>query len=147
MFLKQILLSFLGFSAGIIIAAGIFAFLAIIGIFPRLIDVTRMKNHIVLCETMMIIGGILGNLMDLFRIPKFSQWFGFSIGTAVLGIFGSATGIFVGCLVMSLAETVKALPILSRRIHLANGLQYVIASVAVGKSLGSIIYFIYDFGK
>ena len=58
MFLKQIMLSFLGFSAGVTIAAGIFAFLAIIGIFPRLLAVTGTKDHIVLCETMMIIGGI-----------------------------------------------------------------------------------------
>lgn len=147
MFLKQIMLSFLGFSAGVTIAAGIFAFLAIIGIFPRLLAVTGTKDHIVLCETMMIIGGIWGNLMDLFWIPEYFRWIHLPLGIAVLCILGSAAGVFVGCLVMSLAETVKALPVLSRRIHLAAGLQYVIASVAIGKTAGAIIYFLHGFGK
>ena len=54
--------------------------------------------------------------------------------------------IFVGCLVMSLAETLKALPVLNRRIRLAVGLQYVILAVAAGKVFGAAVYFIRDFG-
>ena len=52
------------------------------------------------------------------------------------------SGIFVGCLVMSLAETLKALPVISRRIGLAVGLQYVILAVALGKLAGSLVYFV-----
>ena len=58
-----------------------------------------------------------------------------------MGIFGLASGIFVGCLVMSLAETLKALPVINRRIGLAVGLQYVILAVALGKMAGSLVYF------
>ena len=57
-----------------------------------------------------------------------------------------SVGIFVGCLVMSLAETLKALPVLNRRIRLAVGLQYVILAVAAGKVFGAAVYFIRDFG-
>ncbi|MBE5971474.1 MAG: stage V sporulation protein AB [Lachnoclostridium sp.] len=140
MFLKQMLLFAIGISAGGIVAGGVYAFLAVIGIFPRLIGTTGTKSHIMLCETMMIIGGIYGNLMDLYHIPRM---FG---GTAMLVIWGLSIGIFVGCLVMSLAETLKALPVLGRRIHLAVGLQYVIAAIAAGKFLGAVIYFVYGFG-
>ncbi len=140
MFLKQAFLFVVGSSAGGIVAAGVFAFLAIIGVFPRLIGTTGTKGHIILCETMMIIGGIFGNLIDLYHIPRM---FG---GRFMLAFWGLCIGIFVGCLVMSLAETLKALPVLGRRIHLAVGLQYVIAAVAAGKFLGSVIYFIYGFG-
>ena len=140
MYLKQALLFVIGSSAGGIVAAGVFAFLAIIGIFPRLIGTTGTKAHVILCETMMIIGGIFGNLMDLYHAP---QMFG---GIVMLGGWGLSIGIFVGCLVMSLAETLKALPVLARRIHLAIGLQYVIAAIAAGKLLGSVIYFVYGFG-
>ena len=62
-------------------------------------------------------------------------------GKLVLGVFGLSSGIFVGCLVMSLAETLKALPVINRRIGLAVGLQYVILSVALGKLTGSLVYF------
>ncbi len=140
MFLKHALLFVIGISAGGIVAGGVYAFLAIIGIFPRLIGTTGTKAHIMLCESMMIIGGISGNLMDLYHIPRL---FG---GTAMLVIWGLSIGIFVGCLVMSLAETLKALPVLGRRIHLTAGLQYVIAAIAAGKFLGAVIYFVCDFG-
>ena len=44
MYLKLGILAFAGLSAGAVIAAGIFAFLAIIGVFPRLIGV-RSEEH------------------------------------------------------------------------------------------------------
>ncbi|MFR2781669.1 MAG: stage V sporulation protein AB [Clostridium sp.] len=42
---------------------------------------------------------------------------------------------------MSLAETLKALPAMSRRIGLAAGLQYLILGIAAGKFAGAWIYF------
>lgn len=140
MFLKQALLFFAGISAGGVIAAGIFAFLAIIGVFPRLISVSGTSGHILLYETFLICGGIAGNIMDLYGLP------GLPGGTVMLAIWGISVGIFVGCLVMSLAETLKALPVLSRRIHLAVGIQYAISAIAVGKMTGSILYFWYGIG-
>lgn len=149
MFLKWILLLFIGFSAGGVIAAGIFAFLAIIGVFPRIIGKTGTKRHILLYETIIIIGGTFGNLVDIY---EFSMPFGDALtgiptlGNLVLGFFAFGVGIFVGCLVMSLAETLKALPVISRRVHLSVGLQYMILSIALGKLVGSLIYFINGFG-
>ena len=133
-----------GLSAGGIIAAGIFAFLAIIGVFPRLIGKTKTRDHILLYETLIVTGGILGNVLDLYEFPIL---IGGLLGQSVLMVFGFAVGIFVGCLVMSLAETLNALPVLSRRIHLAVGLQYIILAVAAGKFTGSILYFWNQIGK
>lgn len=141
MFLKQLFLVFLGLSAGDVIAAGVFAFLAIIGVFPRLIGKTHTNKHIFLYETVIIIGGILGNVSDIYEIPIHMG------GNVFLGIYGLAVGIFVGCLVMSLAETLKALPVISRRIHLAVGLQYVILAIGLGKLIGSLVYFTGNFGQ
>ena len=60
------------------------------------------------------------------------------------GIMGIASGIFVGCLVMSLAETLDALPTMSRRIHLSVGIQYIIEALAIGKLVGSLVYFYFQ---
>lgn len=136
-------LGFLGLAAGGIIAAGIFAFLAIIGVFPRLIGKTGTKEKIMLFETCIIAGGILGNIVDLY---EFALPVGVMMGNMLLGVFGLAAGIFVGCLVMSLAETLNALPVVTRRIHLAVGLQYIILAVAVGKLCGSLAFFRYGIG-
>lgn len=136
--LKGLFLMFLGLSAGGIIAAGVFAFLAIIGVFPRLIGKTRTNRHIFLYETVIILGGVLGNILDIYELPIYM---GPYIGTLFICVFGLSVGIFVGCLVMSLAETLKALPVISRRIHLAVGLQYLIFALAAGKMAGSLVYF------
>ena len=132
---QSLVLAFIGTSAGGIVAAGVFAFLAIIGIFPRLIGKTHTSSRIWLYETVIILGGILGNIMDIYEFP-----IGFG-GNLFLGVMGMSVGIFVGCLVMSLAETLQALPVISRRIRLAVGLQYLILSLGIGKMLGALVYF------
>ena len=137
---RNLALIFVGLSAGGIIAAGVFAFLVIIGVFPRLIGKTGTKRHILLYGTVILTGGVLGNIADLYEFPI--PMAGFS--SLFLGIFGLAVGIFVGCLVMSLAETVKALPVMNRRIRLAVGFQYVILAIALGKLSGSLLYFFRD---
>ncbi|MFT4105437.1 MAG: stage V sporulation protein AB [Lacrimispora sp.] len=141
MFPKQVLLVLIGLSAGGIIAAGVFAFLAMIGVFPRLIGKTGTRQHILLYETLIILGGVLGNIWDIYEIPL-----GFG-GNLFLGVYGTAVGIFVGCLVMSLAETLKALPVISRRLNLGVGLQYIILSLGIGKLIGSLIFFVENFGQ
>lgn len=139
--LQQVTLALAGVSAGGIIAAGVFAFLAIIGVFPRLIGKTRTKQHILLYDTLIVTGGVMGNVMDIYEFPIL---FG---GNLLMGIFGLASGVFVGCLVMSLAETLKTLPVINRRIHLAVGLQYVILALALGKLFGSLVYFARGMGS
>ena len=69
MLLREGLLAFAGLSAGLVIAAGVFAFLAIIGVFPRLIGKTGSGSHIMLFETVLILGGSLGNAEDLLEYP------------------------------------------------------------------------------
>lgn len=147
MLLKQLILVFFGLSAGGVIAAGIFAFLAMIGVFPRLMGRTGTAKHILLYETLIIVGGICGNVLDIFEIP-------IPLGAVLplaadvfMAVFGICSGVFVGCLVMSLAETLRALPVMNRRIHLAVGFQYLVLSIAIGKLAGSLIYFINGFAK
>lgn len=135
MLLKQAFLALFGLCAGGVIAAGVYAFLAIIGVFPRLIGKTKSKKHILMYETFIILGGILGNVVDLYEMPILMG------GLVFLGFFGVCVGMFVGCLVMSLAETLKALPVMNRRIRLAVGIQYVILSLGIGKMMGSLFYF------
>ena len=129
---RQVILAFAGLSAGGVIAAGIFAFLVMIGIFPRLIGKTKTRKHILLFDTMIILGGILGNAVDLYEIPVLMG------GKLFLGVFGFSVGVFVGCL----AETLKTVPVIVRRIHLAVGFPYLILSIAAGKLAGALIYFL-----
>lgn len=139
-FAQSAVLALVGDGAGGIVAAGVFAFLVIIGVFPRLIGKTRTRARIRLYETLIILGGVWGNVSDIYEFPLL--WG----GNVLLGTFGLAVGIFVGCLVMSLAETVKTLPVISHSIHLAVGLQYLILAIAAGKLTGALLYFARDMG-
>ncbi len=67
--LKKCLLAFFGLCAGGIIAAGVYAFLAIIGVFVRLMGKTGTRKHIFLYETVIILGGVLGNILDIYEFP------------------------------------------------------------------------------
>lgn len=136
-FVKQLILAFIGGSAGGVIAAGVFAFLAIIGVFPRLVGKTKTNCHILLYETLIIVGGTTGNVLDLYEFPVLMGM----AGNLVLGVFGLSVGVFIGCLVMSLAETLQSIPVINRRIHLAVGFQYIVLAIAVGKMTGSLLFF------
>lgn len=152
MLLKWLFLVFFGSCAGGIIAAGVFAFLVIIGVFPRLIGGTKTKRHILLYETVLILGGTAGNASDLFLVHPDAGGNAGSVSSAVpvlsggaavaaLAVFGLAVGVFVGCLIMSLAETLKTLPVISRRIRLTVGLQWLVLGIALGKCFGALVYF------
>ncbi len=134
MSLKNLFLAVVGLCAGGVIAAGIFAFIVTIGVVIRLIGKTHTAKHIRPVEDFIVLGGTIGNIANLYPVVLPG-------GYPLMGLFGLSAGIFVGCLIMSLAETLNALPVLSRRIHLTTGLPYVILGIAAGKCLGAWLHF------
>lgn len=140
MYLKLGILAFAGLGAGAVIAAGIFAFLAIIGVFPRLIGVTHTAEHVILYETLLILGGTWGNLAD------FYAWAFPFPGKFVLAVCGTAVGIFVGCLVMSLAETLKGTADPEPPDRAGGGAAVCDPGGGCGKGFGSAVYFLRGFG-
>ena len=58
-----------------------------------------------------------------------------------LGVTGFFTGVFVGCLAMSLTEALDASAILFRRIKFRGDPRYVLLAAAMGKFVGNWIYF------
>lgn len=131
MLIKNILLIIIGVSGGAVIAAGIFAFITMIGVFPRLASRTNTSIYIYQYETAIITGGIAGNLITVFK-PEIPI-----IGTVGLILFGVFSGIYVGCLAMALAENLKVMPVLVQRTGLKQGMPWIIAALAFGKAMGS----------
>lgn len=135
MFWGYFLSALVGFSGGVVISGGVFAFIAIIGIIPRLMDKTKTTNFVLLYETVIITGGILGTITMVWDLS-------FPIGKIGLAVIGFSFGIFVGCLAVSLAEILDVIPIVARRLYIKKGIQFLILSVAIGKMIGSLIYWI-----
>lgn len=129
--IKYFLLVFFGFSGGLIIAAGIFSFIVLIGVINRLVSRTQTAKYLALYETIAIIGGTLGNLIIMFSLKV-------PVGVIGIIIFGVFSGIFVGCLCMALAEVAKVVPVFAKRIKLVKGMPYIVLGIAVGKLIGSL---------
>ena len=134
--IQTILLSIIGFSGGLAVAGGVFAFISVLGIIPRLADRLGLASHIYQMETVVAIGGIAGSFMTVFQIHL-------GIGIIGLAIFGLFAGVFVGSLAMALAETLKVIPVLCQRTKLRMGIPVLISVLGFGKALGSLyqLYF------
>ncbi|MFI3230109.1 MAG: stage V sporulation protein AB [bacterium] len=130
---KVLLGIIIAFSSGVIISGAVFAFIAIIGVVPRLAQKTKTTDKIRLYEEAIIIGGIFGTSTMVFNyyIP---------VGKVFAIVYAVFTGIFFGCLAVSLAEILNVLPILTRRGNVQSGLKYFVLAVALGKFIGSLLY-------
>ena len=159
--LEQILLAVLGVSAGFGVSGGVFTTLIAIGLVPRFAGKTHTAKHIFLYEEMVVFGTLTGGIVTVF-LPfiKVYRWFGDSLtlkgmfyeglsaggwypiaGTLILLIYGLFAGIFVGCLAIAIAEMLDSIPIFARRSKFRHGIGIAILCMALGKTLGSLIYF------
>lgn len=125
---KQILLGLIGFAGGISVAGGVFAFISILEMLPRLASRLHMAKLVYYLENCIFLGGTAGAVITVFDISL-------PFGSAMLAVFGIFTGIYVGCLAMALAETLKVIPVLVQRVKLATGLPFLILALALGKAL------------
>ena len=132
--LKQGLSMLIGFSSGMIVAGGIFAFIAVIGIVPRLAQRTKTEAYIPLYEDAIVLGGVFG-------ASTFFIHYSIPIGAAAVCFLSFCIGIFIGCLAVSLAEVLNVVPVFMRRARLTKGLPLFITVLALGKLFGSLIYF------
>lgn len=132
--LKNILFLVIGLCGGLLVAGGLFAFLALVGVITRLAAGTRTAKNLMLYEDMALLGATAGNLIYLYEIQV-------PFGNIWLGIMGLSTGIFTGCLAASLAEVVKMMPVLSERVSLKEGMRAIMVMFALGKMAGALFDF------
>lgn len=132
--METVFLIWMGLTAGLVTAGGTFALITVIGIVPRLAGYTGTAAHICSYEYAIILGGGIGSLVDILEVTL-------GMNVAFLTLAGLGSGVFVGCLIMALAETLNVLPILCRRLRLVAGIRFLVAAMALGKCIGAWIYF------
>jgi len=129
-----------GLSAGALTAAGLFSVLSSIAMINRAADVTKTKKHLLLYEDCIVLGAIFGNIFSFLEIRLHIPDL---LGLAAVVIFGTIAGMFVGLFVVSLAETIKTIPIFFRRFKIGAGLGVIILMIGIGKAVGHIIYYLF----
>lgn len=134
MWVNQIILAVIGISGGLVVAGGLFAFIIGLGIAADFADRTNTAKSILLYEDCVALGGIAGNLVSVFRIHiPYGAW--------LLPVFGALSGVFVGCWAMALAEILNLFPIFLRRLKIVRYISVFILSIAIGKGIGSFLFF------
>lgn len=130
----QVILGIIGISAGVGVAGGLFSFIIGLGVISEFADRTHTGDKVLLYEECTALGGILGNIFFIYQIHI--PW-----GAILVPVFGLFSGIFVGCWSMALAEILNIFPIFIRRVKLLKAIPYLIAGMAFGKGIGSLIYY------
>ena len=127
----KLFLIIFGLSSGIMVGAGVISLLILVGIIPRMAQLSNTRSFINFYEKILVIGTFLGALISIQNI---------SISIGKIGVIGLSYGIFVGFLSSGLAEILDYIPIASRRLKIPTlYLKYIIISLLIGKVIGSFI--------
>ncbi|MCR2820290.1 stage V sporulation protein AB [Lederbergia panacisoli] len=126
-----------GLAGGIAVGGGFVAFLSVLGIIPRLTQLTKTDKMIQMYEWAVILGAVCSGWVDL---RDLSLHMNVSIIIIVIGLF---SGLFIGMLAAALTEVLNVIPILSKRIGLERQLITLLMAIVFGKICGSLFQWIY----
>jgi stage V sporulation protein AB len=136
MTIKVVAVMFIGLAGGLAVGSGFVAFLTVLGIIPRLTQLTKTMKMIHHYEWAVVLGAVSGTVASL-RDP-------------VLGVspyfmipLGLAGGIFVGMLAAGLTEALNVFPVLAKRLGIDGKIIILIMAIVFGKIVGSIFQWVY----
>jgi stage V sporulation protein AB len=136
MIIKGLATVFIALSGGLAVGSGFVAFLTVLGIIPRLAQISKTVDKVVWYEAAIILGtiaGIYGSLRDpILGLPAF-----------FLILLGLAGGIFVGMIAGALAEVLNVIPILAKRLNMDGEIIILLMAVVLGKIAGSLFQWLY----
>lgn len=136
MSIKIILVVFIGLAGGLAVGAGFVAFLTVLGIIPRLTQLSKTMKMIHWYEWAIVLGAIVGTFSSL-RDPSLSLP---ALWLVPLGLSG---GVFVGMLAAALTEVLNVFPILAKRVGIEDRIVILIMAIVFGKIFGSLYHWIY----
>jgi stage V sporulation protein AB len=136
MWIKDVLLVFIGLSGGLAVGSGFVAFLVVLGIIPRLCQITKSYSSIRWYEWAIILGTLLGTWFGLRNTQMFLPSF-------FLIPIGLGAGVFVGMLAAGLTEVMNVLPILAKRLGVGEQILLLLMAIVFGKVFGSFFHWSY----
>ncbi|MGM9927667.1 MAG: stage V sporulation protein AB [Bacillus sp. (in: firmicutes)] len=127
---------FIGLAGGVAVGSGFVAFLTVLGVVPRLTQLTKTQKMLRYYEIGVVAGVICGSLASLNDFVLY--WPGIT-----LACIGLLSGLFNGMLAAALTEVLNVLPILAKRIGIHEKIVYLVMAFVFGKIVGSLFQWIY----
>ncbi|WLR53251.1 stage V sporulation protein AB [Bacillus tianshenii] len=127
---------FIGLAGGLAVGSGFVAFLAVLGIIPRLTQLTKTMKFIRPYEWSVISGAVTSSWLGL-------QGITLHYSPLLLVPIGLACGMFIGMLAAALTEVLNVFPILAKRIGVDEKIIMLLMAIVFGKVLGSLFHWIY----
>lgn len=134
--LEILLVVFVGFAGGLAVGTGFVAFLVVLGVIPRLTQLTKTPKRIHAYEWGAVAGAIVGGWMSL----RHSVWHLSKYWIAPIGLFH---GVFIGMLAAALTEVLNVWPVLAKRIGIDDKIVILLMAIAFGKVAGSLFHWLY----
>ncbi|GGC86854.1 stage V sporulation protein AB [Thalassobacillus devorans] len=125
----------IGLAAGIAVGTGFVAFLTVLGIIPRLMQLSGATNKVRSYESAVIIGTFAGIYLSFGDQAIF-------LPDVVIGIWGLLHGIFIGMLAAALTEVLNVFPLLTKRIGMEGQLLLLMMALVLGKITGSLFHWL-----
>ncbi|WP_407268755.1 stage V sporulation protein AB [Radiobacillus sp. PE A8.2] len=122
---------FIGLASGLIVGGGLVAFLTVLGIIPRLTQLTKTNRFIRVYEAAVILGALFGTYLSFTNAVL-------HVSLLVVVIWGAFHGVFVGMLAAALTEVLNVFPILAKRVGLQSHLIWFMMAIVLGKICGSL---------
>ncbi|NLW22131.1 MAG: stage V sporulation protein AC [Tissierellia bacterium] len=125
----------IGLSAGITIGSAAAAFLTLLKVVPRLVQVTETSSHMKLFEYTLTIG------FTIFSFIYFSD-FNLKLNKYIAIPVGLIMGTFIGLFSSALAEVLNVIPVFAKKLKVKHELAYIIYALIFGKLIGSLYYWL-----
>lgn len=136
MTIKIIAVMFVGLASGLAVGSGFVAFLTVLGIIPRLTQLSKTMKMIHHYEWAVVLGALTGVVASL-RDPVLG------VTPYIMIPLGLADGIFVGMLAAGLTEALNVFPVLAKRMGIDGKIIILIMAIVLGKIAGSIFQWVY----
>lgn len=136
MTISIVMVMFIGFAGGLAVGSGFVAFLTVLGIIPRLTQLSKTMKMIHWYEWAVVLGALAGCIGSLQNIML-------NFTPILLIPLGLTGGIFVGMLAAALTEVLNVFPILAKRIGIEDKIVILLMAFVFGKIFGSLFHWIY----
>ncbi|WP_373892692.1 stage V sporulation protein AB [Virgibacillus sp. CBA3643] len=126
----------IGFAGGLAVGGGFVAFLTVLGIIPRLIQLTKTEKLLKVYAACVILGTLFGTYLTFTNLT----W---NQPIILLLLWGIFHGIFNGMLAAALTEVLNVFPIISKRIGMEKYILWLLMAFVFGKIAGSLFQWLY----